>query len=64
MNDLKQVFERCKKYGILLNPNKSYFSLDEGKHLGFIVSNKFIYIDLERIEEIKIIPFPHNKKDM
>ena len=63
-NDLKQVFERCKKYGISLNPKKSYFALDEGKFLGFIVSMRGIYIDLERIEEIKRIHFPHNKKNM
>ena len=64
VNDLKQVFKRCKKYGISLNPKKSFFYLDEGKILGFIVSKKGIYIDPERIEEIKRIPFPHNKKDM
>ena len=64
VNDLKQVFERCKRYGISLNPKKLFFSLDEGKFLGFIVSKKDIYIDPERIEEIKRNPFPHNKKAM
>ena len=28
------------------------------------MSKRGIYIDPERIEEIKIIPFPHNKKAM
>ena len=28
------------------------------------MSKRGIYIDPERIEEIKIIPFPHNKKSM
>ena len=51
VNDLKQVFERCKKYGISLSPKKSYFSLDEGKLLGFIVSKNGINIDLERVDE-------------
>lgn len=47
--DLKHIFERCKKYGISLNPKKSYFSLREGKLLGFIVSKKGIYIDPNRV---------------
>ena len=64
VKDLKQVFEQCKMYGISLNPKKSFFTLDEGKCLGFIVSNKGIYIDPEIIEEIKRIPFPHNMKAM
>ena len=64
VNDLKKVFERCKNYGISLNPKKSYFSLDEGNFLGFIMSKKGIYIDPERIKDIKRIPFPHNNKTM
>ncbi len=43
--DLKQIFERCKRYGILLNPKKLFFSFDQGKLLGFIVSKDGIYID-------------------
>jgi len=38
LNDLKQNFERCRKFGISLNPKKSFFALSEGKLLGFIVS--------------------------
>ena len=64
VRDLKQVLERCKRYGILLNPKKLLFALEEGKILEFIVSKKGIYIDPERIEEIKRISFPHNKKSM
>lgn len=51
-------------YEISLNPKKSYFGLDEGNISGFIVSNKGIYIDPKIIEQIKRIPFPHNKKTM
>ena len=53
VNDLKKVFERCIRYGISLNPKKSFFALDEGKLLGFIVSKNGIYIDPERVDEIK-----------
>jgi len=62
--DLNQIFQRCKRYGISLNPKKSFFALDQGKLLGFIVSKDGIYIDPDRIKEISEIPFPHNKKSM
>ena len=29
---LKKVFERCRKFGISLNPKKSMFGIDEGKY--------------------------------
>eukprot|EP00253_Pinus_taeda_P022399 PITA_22399 len=64
LHDLNQIFQRCKRYGISLNPKKSFFALDQGKLLGFIVSKDSIYIDPDRIKEISEIPFPHNKKSM
>eukprot|EP00253_Pinus_taeda_P028458 PITA_28458 len=64
LHDLNQIFERCRRYGISLNPKKSFFALDQGKFLGFIVSKDGIYIDPDRIKEISEIPFPHNKKSM
>ena len=35
---LRQIFERCWKYGISLNPKKCVFAVTEGKLLGHIVS--------------------------
>eukprot|EP00253_Pinus_taeda_P031966 PITA_31966 len=64
LHDLNQIFQRCKRYGISLNPKKYFFALDQGKLLGFIVSKDGIYIDPDRIKEISEIPFPHNKKSM
>ena len=61
---LKQIFERCRKYGISLNPKKCVFAVTEGKLLGHVVSKKGISIDLERIKAIEQIPLPHNKKGM
>ena len=29
LHDLKQIFERCRRFGISLNPKKSFFALDE-----------------------------------
>eukprot|EP00253_Pinus_taeda_P013134 PITA_13134 len=30
LHDLNQIFQRCKRYGISLNPKKSFFALDQG----------------------------------
>ena len=64
MYHLKQIFECCRKYGISLNPKKCVFTVMEGKLLDHIISKRGISIDLERIEAIAQIPFPHNKKGM
>ena len=61
---LKHIFERCRKYGISLNPKKCVFAVTEGKLLGHVVSKKGISIDPERIKAIKQILLPHNKKGM
>ena len=61
---LKVIFERCQRYGISLNPKKSIFSMEEGTLLGFVISPEGITIDPGRIEAIKAIVFPHNKKSM
>ena len=61
---MKQIFQCCQRYGISLNPKKSFFALSEGKILGFIVSKSGIHIDPDRIKEISEIPLPHNKKAM
>ena len=61
---LRHIFERCRKYGISLNPKKCVFAVTKGKLLGHIVSKKGISIDSERIKAIEQIPLPHNKKGM
>jgi hypothetical protein len=35
---LRKVFSKCRRFGLSLNPNKSLFSMQEGKLLGHIVS--------------------------
>ena len=64
VRDLKQIFQHFQRYGISLNPKKSFFALIEGKILGFIVSKSGIHIDPDRFKEISEVPLPHNKKAM
>jgi hypothetical protein len=61
---LTQIFERCRKYGISLNPKKTIFGVEEGKLLGHIISQVGIHIDPEWIKAIAQLPLPHNKKAM
>ena len=49
---LKQIFERCWKYGISLNTKKCGFVVIEGNLLGHDISKKGILIDPERIKAI------------
>jgi hypothetical protein len=64
LQHLKQTFEKCRRYGISLNPKKSHFSMEEGKLLGHIVSPEGIKIDPERVKAIQQIDIPRNKKSI
>ena len=46
--DLRQILERCQKYGISINPKKSIFSVTEGTLLIFVVSKEGMMIDPKR----------------
>ena len=40
LRHLRRVFEKCRRFGISLNPKKCLFGLEEGKLLGHIISKK------------------------
>ena len=61
---LRRVFERCRKYGISLNPKKSIFVVTEGKLLGFVVSKQGINTEPKRTQAISQISMPHSKITM
>ena len=64
VSHLRKVFERCRKFGISLNPAKSTLGVDKGKLLGHIISKDGVKIDPERVEAIKKVFLPHNKKSL
>eukprot|EP00253_Pinus_taeda_P010437 PITA_10437 len=61
---LKIIFQRCRKYGISLNPKKSLFAMDDDKLLSHIISKEGICIDPARVEAIQKIDFPRSKKEI
>jgi hypothetical protein len=64
LSHLRIVFERCRKYGILLNPKKFVFGIDEGKLLGHVASQGGVSIDPERVQSIKYIRPLTNRKSL
>ena len=59
---LHRTFEKCRRYGLSLNPQKSLFALEEGKLLGHNVTKDGVKIDPKRVEVINGIAFPRNKE--
>jgi len=64
LKHLRQVFEKCRRYGISLNPKKSHFSMEEGKLLGHIISKDGIKIDPNRVAATDNIDIPRSKKEV
>jgi hypothetical protein len=61
---LRMIFQRCREYGISLNPNKSIFGVEKGNLLEHIISKDIIKIDPIRVEAINKISLPKDKKDL
>lgn len=50
--DLVVVLQRCRDYGIFLNPKKSTFVVTEGKLISHIASKEGLKFDLDRVKDI------------
>ena len=46
---LRKLFERLRKYKLRLNPVKCSFRVKSGKLLGFVVSDRRIKIDPDKV---------------
>ncbi|XP_017979868.1 PREDICTED: uncharacterized protein LOC108662797 [Theobroma cacao] len=54
--NLKKLFERLRKFQLKLNPTKCTFGVTSGKLLGFVVSEKGIEVDSDKIRAIQELP--------
>lgn len=61
---LRKLFERLRKFKLRLNPSKCVFGALTGKLLGFIVSQKGIEVDPEKIKAIRDMPPPQTEKQV
>src|SRR3954469_2736867 len=63
-SDLKETFDNLRKYNMMLNPKKCVFGVPAGKLLGFIVSQRGIEVNAEKIKAILNINRPTCLKDI
>ena len=64
LKHLKHVFQKCRKFGISLNPKKSNFAMKEGKLLSHVIYEEGIRIYPSRVAPIQKIDIPKNKKEI
>src|SRR3954462_14096523 len=64
ISDLKETFDNLRKYNMMLNPKKCVFGVPAGKLLGFIVSQREIEVNPEKIKSILNINPPTCLKDI
>ncbi|PKI39701.1 hypothetical protein CRG98_039914 [Punica granatum] len=56
--NLKRLFDRLKGYKLRLNPAKCTFDARSGKLLGFVVSERGIEVDQDKVKAMKELPPP------
>ncbi|GAU43336.1 hypothetical protein TSUD_398810 [Trifolium subterraneum] len=61
---LSKMFQRLRKYRLRLNPNKCTFGIRSGKLLGFIVSQKGIEVDPDKVRAIGEMPAPQTENQV
>ena len=61
---LRQVFIKCREFGVSLNPRKCVFATNRGKLLRHIVLGDGPKIDPKSVKEILSLPHPHHKKGL
>ena len=59
---LRLIFERCRQYGVSLNPDKCIFYVPSGVILGYIVCQAGKFPDPKKIEALVNMPSPKNIK--
>uniref|UniRef100_A0A2N9G8Z4 Uncharacterized protein n=1 Tax=Fagus sylvatica TaxID=28930 RepID=A0A2N9G8Z4_FAGSY len=61
---LRKFFERIRHYKLRLNPKKCMFGVTSGKLLGFIVSQRGIEVDPDKIKAILEMKEPRTEKEI
>ena len=52
LDDLQETFETLRRYKMKLNPSKCAFGVSSGKFLGFMVSQRGIEVNEDKIQAI------------
>ncbi|PKI45450.1 hypothetical protein CRG98_034157 [Punica granatum] len=62
--NLKRLFDGLRKYKLRLNPAKCTFGVKSGKLLGFVVSEKGIEVDPDKVKAIMELPPPSTVREV
>lgn len=62
--NLRKLFIRLRKFKLSLNLAKCTFGVRSSKLLGFIVSQKGIEVDPDKVQAIQEIPSPRTEKEV
>ena len=63
-DDLRETFTTLKQYQMKLNPSKCAFRVASGKFLGFMVSQRGIEANLEKVQAIINMVSPWTVKEI
>ena len=64
LEDLKETFNTLRFYNMKLNPGKCAFGVTAGKFLGFMVSQRGIEANPDKIRAIMEMAPPRNVKEV
>ena len=64
MNDLQETFDTLQAYNMKLNPSTCVFEVTAGKFLGFMVSQRGIEVNLEKVRAIMDLAPPKTIKEV
>src|SRR4026207_421772 len=64
LEDLRQVLEQTRRFGLKMNPKKCAFGVSAGQFLGFLVHERGIEIGLKSQEAVKTMKPPTAKKEL
>ncbi|XP_073138857.1 uncharacterized protein [Henckelia pumila] len=62
--DLEETFATVRRYGIKLNPAKCMFGVKSGKFLGFMVTERGIEVNPEKVKLLREMPSPTSIKEV
>ena len=64
LDNLQETFDTLRSYNMKLNPSKCVFRVTVGKFLGFMVSQKCIDVNSEKVRAIMELGSPRTVKEV
>ena len=64
LDDLKETFSTLRQYQMMLNPSKCAFGVSSRKFLGFMVFQRGIEANLEKVQAILNMTSPKTVKEV